>query len=201
MKQIAAAAVAIFNNILKVEKYMKLVISVVLIIFGVFAAALTALLWDYIYYPLIASTAEESAIAYLKASFPEEVAIDDVTYSKPFGNDEGEYFITVHPTAKPEIKLSMNVSQDFNVDEKNFKKSKWRYDTILEYVPLINEMSPGLSSYAVNMFIPADLLSSYPAETKYGEIRKLHENVTEEYLFMSVLIDRDFSEQRTLEYG
>lgn len=173
----------------------------VLLITGLFTVGLAALLWDYIYYPLIESKAEERATAYLKASFPEDIVIDEVTYSKPFGDDEGKYFITAHPMAKPEIELSMNVFQNLSVDEKSFKESKWRYDTILEYVPLINEMSPSFSLYAVNMFIPAELLNNYPIDTKYGDIRKLHENVTEEYLFMGVLIDRDYSEQRALEYG
>ncbi|NOU95931.1 hypothetical protein GC093_22310 [Paenibacillus sp. LMG 31456] len=144
---------------------MKTVISVVLIIVSLSAAGLAALLWDYIYYPLIENKAEERTIAYLKALFPEDVVIDDVTYSKPFGDDEGKYFIKAHPTAKPEIELSMNVFQNLSLDEKSFKESKWRYDTILEYVPLINEISPGFSLYAVNMFIPAELLSN-PIETK-----------------------------------
>lgn len=180
---------------------MKSLIQIVLIIIGLFVVSIIVLLWDYIYYPLIESKAEERTKSYLKASFPEGIVIDDVTFSKPFGDTEGEYQITAHPKANPEIELYVDVFQNFSIDEKSFKESKWRYDTILEYTPLQNEISPDFSSYAVNISIPDELLENYPIETNYGDIRKLHENVTEEYLFMAVLIDRDFTEKRALEYG
>ena len=121
---------------------MKTVIIVVLSIFGLCAAGLAALLWDYIYYPLIEDKAENKAIAHLKATFREDFVINEVTYSKPFGADKGRYSITAHPMAKPEIEFSMYVAQDLSVDQDSFKESKWRYDTILEYVPLIDAMSP-----------------------------------------------------------
>lgn len=177
------------------------VLVVVLSIIGFCAAVLASPFGDYIYYPLIENKVEKKAIAYLKSSSQEDFVIDDVTYSKPFGEDKGKFFITAHTTAKPEIELFMNVNQDLSMDQESFKESKWRYDTILEYVPLIDEISPGFSSYAVNMYIPEELFENYPIETKYGEIRKLHEKVTEEYLFMGTLVDSDFTEQRALEYG
>ncbi|MCY7486904.1 hypothetical protein [Paenibacillus alvei] len=128
------------------------ILSIVLIIIGFFVVILMSLLWDYIYYPLIESRAEQRAISYLKTSFPEAIVIDDVAYSKPFGEDEGKYSIIAHPKAKPEIGLFMDVFQNFSVDERSFKESKWRYDTILEYTPLINEISPDFSLYAVNVY-------------------------------------------------
>ncbi|NOU89021.1 hypothetical protein GC102_25210 [Paenibacillus sp. LMG 31460] len=180
---------------------MKNFFVAVLLISGLFAAGIAALLWDYFYYPLIDYKAKNTAIAHLKASFKEDFVIDAVTYSKPFGDDKGSYDITAHPTKKQEIKLRMTVSQDFKMNQESFKETMWRYDTNLEYVPLIGALSPGFSSYAVNAHIPEELINKYLVETPYSDIRKLHENVTEEYLFMGAMADPDFTEQRALEYG
>lgn len=49
---------------------MKTVIIVVLIIVSLSAAGLVALLWDYIYYPLMESKVEVRASAYFKSIIP-----------------------------------------------------------------------------------------------------------------------------------
>ncbi|MVQ35027.1 hypothetical protein GON05_10205 [Paenibacillus sp. MAH-34] len=180
------------------EQGLKAFLVVFISVFGLIAAIFIAVLWDYIYYPIIGFKAEHAAVVYMKS---EDFLIESVAYSKQFGEDKGKYLVTAHPATRPQLKFYVSVSQDFKVDEHSFKESKWRYDTIKEYAPLISQLSPGFDCYAVNINIPKELLDKFSAETQYKDIRKLHEHATEEYLFMGMAVDPYFTEQRALEYG
>ncbi|MFC5452570.1 hypothetical protein ACFPOG_30660 [Paenibacillus aestuarii] len=179
---------------------MKKVLIIILAIFGLFAIGFMAIIWDYIYYPMIKYKAEDKAFLHLKTTYQEDFVIDSVTYEKQFGEHTGSYYITAHPKAHKDIDFSMYVGQDFKVSNDSYKESKWRNDMIQEYAPLIDALSPGFRSYAVNLPIPEGLINKYNIETNYGDIRKQNEN-NEEYLFMGAAVDAGFNEQQSLEFG
>ncbi|MFC5451139.1 hypothetical protein [Paenibacillus aestuarii] len=144
--------------------------------------------------------AEAKALGYLKTTYQEDFIIDSVTYEKQFGERAGSYYITGRPTANKDIEFSMHVGQDFKVSDDSYKESKWRNDSIQEYAPLIDVLSPGFRSYAVNLPINEGLINKYNIETKYGDIRNQDEN-NEEYLYMGSSVDAGFNEQQALESG
>lgn len=78
-------------------RIIKIVLMALLAIPAFFILVLTITSFDYFYYPIIGYQAENAAEASLEEKYNEDFVIDESTYSKPLGNDYGNYHIIAYP--------------------------------------------------------------------------------------------------------
>ena len=107
---------------------MRIITIALLAIPGFFILIFSIASFDYFYYPIISFKAENAAEASLEEKYSVDFVIGESTYSKPLGDDFGDYHIIAHPKKNPDLEVTVSVGEDMEP----------LYDTIWKCIGVMN---------------------------------------------------------------
>jgi hypothetical protein len=155
-------------------KVMKKVFLVIGIIVGLVVLspllALGVYSLDLFYYEANNEKAQKAAIEFLEKKYKERFKVEEVEYSKALGDDEGYYTLQVTPLENPEITISVDTTEDYQVTTDNYKESEWTEQFRKEMVSQITPIFQGAGKiYAYGSF-PEEIVEKYVLEDSYHTI-------------------------------
>jgi hypothetical protein len=93
-----------------------------------------------------------------------------VEYNKALGDDEGAYTLQVRSLKNPEITISVDTTEDYQVTRDNYKESNWTEQFRKEMVSQITPIFQSAGKiYAYGSF-PEEIEDKYPFEDSYQTI-------------------------------
>ncbi|MEH7274953.1 hypothetical protein [Neobacillus vireti] len=125
---------------------------------------------DFVYYGANEPKAEKAALEYLKEKYGGQFEIDDVEYTKILGDDEGDFTLQIHPLANAEMTITVNVSENYQVTEDNYKEENWGEQFKKEMLPPVAAIFQDAGKiYAYGSF-PEEIGEKYRFEDSYQTI-------------------------------
>jgi hypothetical protein len=169
---------------------MRKTLFVLLIISVFFLFVIGALLFDYIYYPLVSSKAEKVAVKHLEEKYKEDFVIDESSFSKPLGDDMGTYRIDSHPVKNPKLTVRISVSEDMQPLSDDYLHMKWRAELNEQFGAVYKELYGSVEnySYMVNVSFPDEANSKYNISNNYQEIFEHEHKGMGNIVFANVLL-------------
>ncbi|MDF2788505.1 MAG: murein transglycosylase [Neobacillus sp.] len=153
---------------------------------------------DFVYYGANDDKAEKAALEYLEEKYSERFEIDDVEYNKILGDDEGDYTLTVHPVANPDITFGVDTSEKYQVIRDSFKENNWSEQFRKEMVPLIEPIFKGTGEFYVYGSFPSEIEEQYRFEDSYQTI--YNENPHQSYERIHILnFDDTFDREKEFQ--
>jgi hypothetical protein len=102
------------QKMINAGKYMKKVLLIIGILAGLVVISPFLLLGvyalDFVYYGANEEKAEKAALEYLEDKYGQQFEIDEVEYTKILGDQEGDYTLSVHPVASPDITFGVETT-------------------------------------------------------------------------------------------
>lgn len=148
------------------------------LLLGVFAL-------DFVYYGANDDKAEEASLEYLEEKYGERFEIDDVEYNHILGDEEGDYTLTVHPVASPDITFNVDTSEKYQVLRDSYQESNWSDQFKKELVPVIEPLFQGTAVPYVYGSFPEEIEERYRFEDSYQTI--YNENPHQSYERIHIL--------------
>lgn len=172
-------------------RLIKLVLLALLAIPAFFILILTIASFDYFYYPIIGFKAENAAEASLEEKYNEDFVIDESTYSKPLGNDFGDYHIIAHPKKKPDLEVTVSVSEDMEPFYDTYLHMHWRDELNTRFGLLYEELYGTVEnySYMVNVTFSDEIEARYDHTDTYEDILQKEANGIGNIVFANVILE------------
>lgn len=125
---------------------------------------------DFVYYEANNDKAEKAALEYLEEKYGERFVIDEVEYNKVLGDDEGDYSLSVHPAARPDITFGVDTTEKYQVIRDSYKESNWSAQFRKEMIPIIEPIFQGTGVYYVYGSFYSEIEERYQFEDSYQTI-------------------------------
>lgn len=177
-----------------------LVLIIAIPVFFIFVIGLV--LFDYVYFPLIESRAEKVAEAYLEEKYGEDFEIDETEFSKPLGEDMGEYRIDAHPSKAPKITVNITVSEDMEPQSDDYVDMKWRAELNEQFADTYKELYGPVEnySYMLNVYFPEKAFTKYDIHSTYEEVFQREHNEIGNIIFANVIMESSIDVQLNKVY-
>ncbi|MER2029590.1 MAG: murein transglycosylase [Solibacillus sp.] len=172
-------------------RIIKMVLLALLAIPAFFILILTIASFDYFYYPIIGFKAENAAEASLEEKYNEDFVIDESTYSKPLGNDFGDYHIIAHPKKNPDLEVTVSVSEDMEPFYDTYLEMHWRDELNTRFGLLYEELYGTVEnySYMVNVSFTDEIEARYDHNDTYEDILQKEANGIGNIVFANVILE------------
>ncbi|WP_254865281.1 murein transglycosylase [Solibacillus isronensis] len=172
-------------------RIIKIVLLAILAIPAFFILILTFASFDYFYYPIIGYKAENAAEASLEEKYNEDFVIDESTYSKPLGDDFGDYHIIAHPKKNPDLEVTVSVGEDMEPLYDTYLEMHWRDELNTQFGVLYEELYGTVEnySYMVNVTFPDEIEAQYDHTDTYEEILQKEADGIGNIVFANVILE------------
>lgn len=172
-------------------RIIKIVLLALLAIPAFFILILTIASFDYFYYPIIGFKAENAAEASLEEKYNEDFVIDESTYSKPLGDDFGDYHIIAHPKKNPDLEVTVSVGEDMEPLYDTYLEMHWRDELNTSFGLLYEELygTAEKYSYMVNVSFSEEIEAAYNHNDTYEEILQKEADGIGNIVFANVLLE------------
>lgn len=180
---------------------MRIITIALLAIPGFFILMFTIASFDYFYYPIISFKAENAAEASLEEKYNVDFVIDESTYSKPLGDDFGDYHIIAHPKKNPDLEVTVSVSEDMEPLYDTYLEMHWRDELNTRFGLLYEELYGTVEnySYMINVTFSDEIEAQYDHTDTYEEILQKDANGIGNIVFANVILESPNSINDQLE--
>ena len=170
---------------------MRKILIVLLAIPGFFMVIFGIALFDYIYFPIISSKAETAAKVALEEKYNVDFVIDESTYSKPLGDDFGDYHIIAHPKKNPNLEVTVSVGEDMELLYDTYMEIYWRDELNKRFGVLYEELFGSVEkySYMVNVSFSEEITAEYDHNDTYEEILQKEAGGIGNIVFANVILE------------
>ncbi|WP_339175039.1 murein transglycosylase [Solibacillus sp. FSL R5-0691] len=182
-------------------RIIKIVLLAILAIPAFFILILTIASFDYFYYPIIGYKAENAAEASLEDKYNEDFVIDESTYSKPLGDDYGDYHIIAHPKKNPDLEVTVSVSEKTEPLSDTYLQMHWRDQLNTRFGVLYEELYGTVEnySYMVNVTFSDEIEAQYDHTDTYEGILQKEANGIGNIVFANVILKSSNNMNNQLE--
>lgn len=176
---------------------MRKILVLVLAIPVFFLFIFGLILFDYVYFPLIETKAEKIAEAHLEEKYGEDFVIDETEFSKPLGDDIGEYRINAHPSNSPNITVRITVTEEMEPEGDDYVDMKWRAELNEQFGEIYKELYGTVGNYAymLNVYFPEEAYTKYDIHSTYEEIFLQEHDEIGNIIFANILMDSSINDQ------
>ena len=180
---------------------MRIITVGLLAIPGFFILMFTVASFDYFYYPFISHKAENAAEASLEEKYSVDFVIDESTYSKPLGEDFGDYHIIAHPKKNPDLEVAVSVGEDMEPLYDTYLEMHWRDELNTRFGLLYEELYGTVEnySYMVNVSFSDEIEAEYDHTNTYEEILQKEADGIGNIVFANALLESSNEMDEQLE--
>ena len=170
---------------------MRIITIALLAIPGFFILIFSIASFDYFYYPIISFKAENAAEASLEEKYSVDFVIGESTYSKPLGDDFGDYHIIAHPKKNPDLEVTVSVGEDMEPLYDTYLEMHWRDELNTQFGLLYEELYGTVEnySYMINVTFPDEIEAQYDHTDTYEEILQKEANGIGNIVFANVILE------------
>lgn len=170
---------------------MRIITVALLAIPGFFILMFAIASFDYFYYPVISYKAENAAEASLEEKYNVDFVIDESTYSKPLGEDFGDYHIIAHPKKNPDLEVAVSVGEDLEPFYDTYLEMYWRDELNTQFGLLYEELYGTVEnySYMVNVTFSDEIEAEYDHTDSYEKILQKEANGIGNIVFANVILE------------
>ncbi|WP_066319776.1 hypothetical protein [Bacillus sp. FJAT-29814] len=161
-----------------------LVIVGIIVLLPIFGFGIYIL--EDVYYNMMGSKVEKAALKYLDQKYGDSFEIDEVSYSKALGDDEGAFEIEAHSTDHSDITFSLRANEDYQITGDDYKENKWGNETEQEYIQLVKPIFPNADEIYASGSFPEEVADRYELDDTYQTI--IQENPQQSHEYIKILM-------------
>lgn len=140
---------------------------------------------------------EKEALKYLSDKYGEAFDIREVRYSRQLGEKEGAYTIEANPAAEKHLLFFIQMGEDMEQPEDDYKENKWRQEAKESLRPIMDQLFPERFGYMVNTNIMNE--ENYSIHDTYAKIAQEQPNANSLYVFIYPFSERFTEETESKE--